>query len=510
NEYAELGGKPITPWVATAFDWFAQDSWKAAAKLTIEAGVRHSIWPPWHSRWNSLAMFHPDFYNPNKAAVVDRTGGFIVSGDPYNGIVFPGSGVPAAEGGRFPALHTGEFDRLFHGLPDGFAKTRKLVLQPRLGIAYAMNPKTAIRGGAGAFANRTMINRDTALGGNAPFQPQQLVINGSADAPGGATKRQFPFTMTIQDPLFKIPMAWNWNVTVERELPWATKAEVGYVGRRGIHNQRKRNINQLLPGTIQSNPGVNSNALRPFQGMGIISISENSGASYYNGLQLSVERRFSRGLQFGAAYTYSHNNDNGSDLTELLPNAYDDRDYYGTSGLDRPHVLICHYIYELPFLRGSGWLHHIMGNWEISGINQFQSGAPFSVRTGNDIAGVGGGSGSQFYNLVGDPYIEPTGFTDSAVWFNKAAFARPAAGTFGKQPKNLLYNPSFWSWDMGLRKNFVVSEHQKLQARWEVFNVPNHPNWGGADANPTSGTFGLVTGKTGDRRVMQLALKYFF
>jgi len=510
NEYAELGGKPITPWVATAFDWFAQDSWKAAAKLTIEAGVRHSIWPPWHSRWNSLAMFHPDFYDPNKAAVVDRTGGFIVSGDPYNGIVFPGSGVPEAEGGRFPALHTGEFDRLFHGLPDGFAKTRKLVLQPRLGIAYAMNPKTAIRGGAGAFANRTMINRDTALGGNAPFQPQQLVINGSADAPGGAAKRQFPFTMTIQDPLFKIPMAWNWNVTVERELPWATKAEVGYVGRRGIHNQRKRNINQLLPGTIQSNPGVNSNALRPFQGMGIISISENSGASYYNGLQLSVERRFSRGLQFGAAYTYSHNNDNGSDLTELLPNAYDDRDYYGTSGLDRPHVLICHYIYELPFLRGSGWLHHIIGNWEISGINQFQSGAPFSVRTGNDIAGVGGGSGSQFYNLVGDPDIEHTGFTNSAVWFNKAAFARPAAGTFGKQPKNLLYNPSFWSWDMGLRKNFVVTEHQKLQARWEVFNVPNHPNWGGADANPTSGTFGLVTGKTGDRRVMQLALKYFF
>ena len=152
----------------------------------------------------------------------------------------------------------------------------------------------------------------------------------------------------------------------------------------------------------------------------------------------------------------------------------------------------------------------MLGNWEISGINQFQSGAPFSVRDGNDIAGVGGGSGAQFWNLVGDPYIEHAGFTDSAVWFNKGAFMRPAAGTFGKQPKNILYNPSFWSWDMGLRKNFVVTEHQKLQVRWEVFNVPNHPNWGGANANPTSGTFGLVTGKTGDRRVMQLALKYFF
>ncbi len=100
------------------------------------------------------------------------------------------------------------------------------------------------------FANRTMINRDTALGGNAPFQPQQTVINGSADAPGGATPRQFPFTMTIQDPVFKIPTAWNWNTTVQRELPWSTTIEVGYVGRRGIHNQRKRNINQLPAGTL--------------------------------------------------------------------------------------------------------------------------------------------------------------------------------------------------------------------------------------------------------------------
>ena len=84
-------------------------------------------------------MFHPDFYDRSKAPVVDRTGGFIASGDPYNGIVFPGSGVPEAEGGRFPALHAGEFDRLFHGLPEGFAPTHKAVFQPRMGIAYGMN-----------------------------------------------------------------------------------------------------------------------------------------------------------------------------------------------------------------------------------------------------------------------------------------------------------------------------------------------------------------------------------
>jgi len=510
NDYSELSGKPLTPWIATALDVYAQDSWKATRKLTLEFGVRYSLWPPWHSRWGSLAMFHPDFYDPKKTALVDRTGGFIISGDPYNGIVLPGCKVPSAEGNRFPALHTGEFDRLYHCLPDGLSQTQKLLFQPRLGAAYALNSKTAIRSGLGLFANRTMINRDTALGGNAPFQLQQTVVNGVVDAPGGATKRDFPFTMTIQDPVFKIPAAWNWNFTFQRELPGSTTVEVGYVGRRGLHNQRKRNINQLQAGAVQANPGVNPNFLRPYQGLGILGISENSGASMYHGMQISIERRFSTGIQFGIAYTLSRATDNSSDLTDTLPNAYDDRGYQGIADLDRTHVFIANYIYEFPFLKGSGsLLRRVLGNWELSGINQFQSGAPFSVRNNTDNAGVGPGSGNQFYNLVGDPKIQTTAFTNSAVWFNKDAFARPAAGTFGVQPRNTLRNPGFINWDVGLRKNFPFSDVQRLQFRFEVFNLLNHPNWNGANANPTSGTFGLVTGK-GGQRTLQLALKYIF
>src|SRR5207244_2322505 len=126
------------------------------------------------------------------------------------------------------------------------------------------------------------------------------------------------------------------------------------------------------------------------------------GLSQYNGLQASVERR-AKGLQYGVAYTYSKLTDNGSDLTELLPNAYDDRDYSGTSNLDRRHVLIVNYIYDLPVLRkASGMAQKILGNWEISGVSQFQSGSPFSVRDSTDFAGVGSGSGSQFWNLAGD------------------------------------------------------------------------------------------------------------
>lgn len=510
SDYSELGGKPITPWVATSFDWFAQDSWKATRKLTIEYGVRHSIWPPWHSRWGSLAEFLPQFYDRTKAPVVDPKGGFIVSGDQYDGIVLPGCKVPDAEGNRFPILHTGQFDRLYHCLPAGLAQTHYLVFQPRIGLAYALTPKTALRAGVGMFANRTAINRDTALGGNAPFQPQQTVINGSADAPTGAIPRLFPFTLTSQDPVFKIPVAWNWNGAFQQEIGWGTTVEVGYVGRRGIHNQRKRNINQLFPGTIQANPGINANALRPFLGLGILGLAENSGVSIYHGLQVSVERRFATGLQFGLAYTLSRSDDNGSSLTDVLPDSYNDRSYYGRSDFDRTHVLILSSIYEIPFFKGSSsWSRRLLGNWELSGVFQAQSGTPYSVRKNVDYAGVGAGSGNQFWNLIGDPHLEPTSFTDSAVYFNKAAFGQPVAGTFGVQERNLLRNPGFWNTDVGLRKEFYVTETQHLQLRWEIFNVFNHPSWGGANADPTSGSFGLVTSKGGNR-VLQLALKYIF
>src|SRR5262249_58975584 len=232
--------------------------------------------------------------------------------------------------------------------PDGLAEAHKNTLQPRLGIAYALNSKTALRGGVGMFLNRTMINRALALGDNAPFEPQQLVSNGVVDNPGGAssTKRNFPFSVTMQDPNLKIPTAWNWNFTVERELPWSIKAEVGYVGRVGLHNQRKRNINQLLPGTIQANAGINVNALRPFRGLGVINLAENAGRSRYNGLQMTLERRSGNGLQIACSHSLSRSRDNASSLTDNLPNAYNDRAYYGISDFDRTHVLIINYIYE--------------------------------------------------------------------------------------------------------------------------------------------------------------------
>jgi hypothetical protein len=512
DSYAEFGLKAYTPWVATAMDLFVQDSWKATSKLNIEYGMRWSLWPPWHSKWGNLAEFLPQFYDPKTAPVINAKGGYIVSGNPYNGIVLPGNSVPSAEGGRIAALDSGQFKSLYHDLPLGLAQTQWKVFQPRLGVAYSITPRMVIRGGIGAFANRTAINRDTALGGNAPLQPQESVVNGSVDNPAGATPQQFPFNMTIQDPVFKIPTAWEWNGTFQREVGWGTTVQLGYVGRRAIHNQVKRNINQLQPGTLQANPGINTNALRPYLGMGVIDISENSGLSRYNGLQLSLQHRFTNNLQFGLAYTFSHSTDNSSSLTDVLPNAYNAHSYFGSSDFDRTNVMVVNYNYKLPFLLNRKNLAgYVLGGWEISGIYQYQSGLPYSARVSQDIAGVGTGSGNQFWNQTGSSAANVGSFTPTGlVWFNAAAFSQPAAGTFGTQQRNSIRGPSYWTTDASLRKNFAILEHLTMQLRFEVFDFLNHPNWSAPSVTPATGSFGMITGKTNDDRQLQLAVKLIF
>ena len=142
----------------------------------------------------------------------------------------------------------------------------------------------------------------------------------------------------------------------------------------------------------------------------------------------------------------------------------------------------------------------------MTGVYQYQSGSPFSVRSDDDFAGVGPGSGSQFWNLVGDPTIERGPFTDSARWFNPAAFARPTGGTFGVQPRNMLRNPPTWNFDLGIRKNVPLAGNHQLQFRVEAFNALNHPNWNQPGRTLGGSGFGEVT-SAADPRIVQLGAK---
>lgn len=282
--------------------------------------------------------------------------------------------------------------------------------------------------------------------------------------------------------------------------------EVAYVGKHSINLRGARNLNQLPVGTIQANPGINADAMRPYHGLGIITLGEYNRQSSYHSLQVSADRRFRSGLGFGVAYTFSKLMDN----TGTPYDAYNVNLMKSISSSDRPHVLNINFIYELPFLKNrKDFLGRTIGDWQVSGVVFARSGQPLSVVDSTDTAGVGPGSGSQPWNLVSDPTLSgDRGIGDA--WFNTAAFTRPAAGTFGNAGMNILRGPSFQNWDLALFKNFkLASEKLNAQFRAEVFNFPNHPLLSNPVVNPRSGTFGLVTSKFGERN-LQLALRLTF
>ncbi len=511
DDYTEFGNKPDTPWLAMGYDAYLQDSWKATRNLTLELGLRYSLWQPWMVQNGAMASFDNRYYVAASAPVIDRAGGFIVSGDRFDGIVLPGDGPTPDALAIFPNL--AGLTRLYHGLPNGFSETPKNGFQPRLGFAYAMNDKTTLRAGVGRFLNRVQINTTAAYGFNPPLSEMQTVINGTVATPGGAAVRNFPLVMAMQSPDFTNPVSWAWNTTLDRELGWSMRGTVSYVGRSATNLERARNINQLQPGTIQANPGVNANALRPFLGYSTITLYDTTGRSKYNALQTQIDRRSSK-LSFSVSYTYSRTTDNGAGRNDLLPNAFDDTGYYGISDLDRPHVMVSQLSYRFPALEGSSQVvKQVLGGWNVAGIFQAQSGSPFDVRTAVDIAGVGPGSGNQFYNTVGDPNALRVDWDDAinrATWFDKSAFAAPRTGTYATAfEKNFLRNPGFWELNMSFRKAFALAGRQHLDLRLEAFNILNRTRLGNAVSNPTLPDFGFITSRTGNR-TMQLGIQYVF
>jgi hypothetical protein len=441
---------------------------------------------------------------------MDRTTGRFLGGPRYNGVVLPGDGF---EGDVGDVANNQAVLALFRGEPRGFSETHRNVFEPRLGMSWQMNEKTVVRGSGGIFHNRVTLNDSTLLGGNPPFQPMISVNDGNVDNPAGTTN--LPFGITGQDPVFKHPTAYIWAFGIQREIPWGFTVDATYVGRRGLYLQRERNINQLREGTVQANPGVNIAALRPYLGYNAIRISENAGKSRYKSLQVSVDRRYTKGLKVGAAYTLGKSWDNGSDKRNVLWNTYDDTSFEGNSSFDRRHVFNIYYIYDLPFFRDDTTLTgKLLGGWQVSGASFFRTGTPFSITRGNDIAGVG--EGDQPVDLVGDPLaganqqFSAGNGQDDNFWFNRSAFANPTAGRFGNAPRNLIYNPGEQQWDIALFKNFGIGGPRKLQFRAEMFNFINHPNLNGPNTDITNANFGRSTGKSDSRRDVQLSLRFLF
>jgi len=517
TDYAELGQRAFTKWRSLATDIFMQDSWKPTANLTVEGGFRWVFWPPWHSTTNNIANFDPRYYDKATEAKLAIVNGTVrlTGGSRYNGISLPGDGFEN-EGNDLTVASDPAVQALFRGEPRGFADTHYNVLEPRLGMSYSLNEKTIARVSAGVFHNRVTLNDSLLLGGNPPFQPMVVVSNGSADNPsgGGSGGSDLPFAMQALDLQFKHPTAYTWSAGVQREVPGGFVLDATYVGRRGLYLQRERNINQLPNPTTLS---ANEIALqRPYKGYGVIRMGENAANSKYNSLQLSADRRYSNGLKVGVAYTLGKSEDNASGLRDVIWNNYDDSNFWGASSYDRRQVLSIYYIYDLPFWRSpTNWVQNAFGGWQISGATFMRTGTPFSITRTNDIAGVVGASGiAQPVNVSGDPMAGANGQfstgSDNNFMFNKDAFSNPAAGTFGNSTRNILRNPGDQQWDIAFFKNVAVTRAQKVQFRVEIFNFPNHPNLSGPQTDITNAAFGRSTSKDGNRRDIQLALRYLF
>ncbi len=535
DTYSELGQRAYTLFRSNLIEAFGQDNWKVNQKLTLTYGLRYSVNFPYEALWRNMSVFDPSLYDPSKAVAVDpKTGQITIgAGDRYNGMVIPGTGFPDSAKGRFPEASGSTYDYLFRGgaVPPYYSNVQYSMIQPRLGIAYQLDPKTVIRTGLGRFSTRLGVSDSIFLGGNPPFQPTANVSFGNVENPGGTSSNVLPLTVTTYPKNQANPEAWTWNITVERELPWNSVGSIGYVGRRGLHLPREVDINQPTTAVTAANPGVNLDALRPYQGYNSIRESQNVANSMYNGLQLTWNRRFSNGLMFGASYTYSRSWDDGSNQRDILPNTYDAHNLWALSSFDVTHIMMINYMYELPFFRGqTSRAAKLLGGWQISGITQFQTGTACSAIVNNDYAGVGvdgnvndcGGTG-QLWAVNGDPAVlgnfAAGGSADPSLWFQTTnpdgspIFTAPTKGTFVTGPisRNFYHDPGINNWNLGLYKKFALNERFGFQFRAEAFDAFNHPNLGGAGRNPNSAsTFGKVTGKTNDARNLQLSLRFYF
>ena len=541
DTYSEIGHRAYTIFRGNMYEGFAQDSWKTTPRLTLTYGLRYTVNVPYHAEWGNMIVFDPRFYDPNIAVTVDPTTG-LITGTPtieqlYNGMVIPGDGFPSSAQGRVPEADSGLYDGLFRGVPDHYSDIQWGDIQPRIGVAYQITPKTVIRSGGGRFFTRLGVSDSIFLGGNPPFQPNASVANGSVDNPGGGGTRAIPLVVTSQSKNFRNPEAWSWNFTVERELFWKSLVSVAYVGRRGLHLQREADINQPTVEVAAANPGVNINALRPYKGFGSIRQTDNVASSRYNALQIAWNRRYSGGLLFGVSYTYSKSMDDGSNQRDVVPDTYDTSMLWGPSEFDAHHILVFNYLYDLPFFKDRSKLTgKLLGGWQISGITQFQTGLPCSIAGPADYAGVGldsnfgCGVNGQYWVVNGDPKIIGT-FGAGGQWFattnpdGSPIFTKPVPGTFNTQHvRNLIYQPGFQNWNLGLFKAFPINDRLGFQFRAEAFNFINHPNWCGGSGcsgttniglNPTNlNTFGKVLtkggGVGGGERNLQLSLRFYF
>lgn len=487
-------------------DLYAQDSWKATQKLTINYGLRYEYQNPYTEAQNHMSNYDVA----------------------HNRILIAGLG----------------------GNSNSLVAPRKNQFAPRIGFAYQANSKTVLRGGFGFFYTPENDGREDFLTKNIPYATQASYFNTPyngylayqldagvprsttilAPTSGGyidpSTVPNGPLNVTYAlDPNIRTGYSESFNAAVERQVGSSISVDLAYVG----------SVSHALPyqiGDINQNPldGTNSYDNRLTTDLGKIQYLTDSGFGNYNSMQLKVSKRESRNLSFLASYTYSHNLDNGpapfnlGHINNDTPqDPYNLRIEYASADSDLRHNFVFSGLWRIPIGQGqryfSNWgtvTNAILGGWQLNAIYQMQSGTPVNVVRGNNPTGSSAGLRP---NLVGKPELS-RGKRTLAHYFNTAAFTNdPFSGptgdplALGNAGRNLVVGPGNINLDASIFKEVPIFEQAKLQLRMESFNALNTPHFGNPDGSVSSGTFGAITRQNGgqrDNRKVQLDVKILF
>jgi len=505
---------------------YVQDDWRATDNLTVNIGLRYQAFTPWVER-------------NNRQDNTTLIGGQLIAPD----CSLLGT-TPFSCQNSNPGLYQGTY-----GLPD---------FQPRLGFAWTparFGGKTVIRGAFTVSSYLEGTGTNLRLPINPPFSPAETLtqFNGNV-APTPTQDGIVPPTTSAGDPfagaLFRVwdshvqpADTYQWNATVQQELNNSTTVQVGYVGQRGIHLMVPMPYlqRQLLPNSacakppctlpsiyLSGNPALQSDLSQ-------ISGTASVGNMRYNALQAVLQKRYSQGLQFQVAYTYSKCMTDNSGYygtwgsTQATPanpyyqNLYDPHADYAPCYFDASHLLSAYAVYELPYGRGKRFganapkvLSAIAGGWSVNPIVSVHTGFPLALYDfGSDPTGTGSRGlrpdcSGPFQTFGRKPAFDPSsGAFTGFQWFDPTSFSAPPTGQFGTCPaQGPIRGPGYFDVDLSLQKDFRITESKRLQFRTDFVNAFNRVNLN-APATALGGNMGLINSSQ-DPRNIQFALKFYF
>ena len=527
---------------------YVDDTYKVLPNLTISAGLRYELTPPWNDTFgNNFTVdipVMPKMGDTSTTYPQSQWPFFVRQGhctNAYQGlsILWTVSATNTNPTSPPPVCSNGL-------LPDGpLIDTQYLNFAPRLGVSWSPTPTLVVRTGYGIFYSQdignayfdmarniagrvTVTNTDSASGiyGNSSL----TWTNASPGANGGATAL-IPPPYAYADALrHKTTYTEQFLLNIQKQVGQNWSFEVGYQGGLQRHLYGFLNANVPTPyGYIGSGAPTSVASRTPFPNFGLIQLVHDQGAGNYNAMSVKATRRFSNGFNLVSSYTWSKSLDDTSGIRNqgndnLFPqNSQCIACEYGRSAFDVKNRVVISALYELPFgpgklLNTNKAVGEIVGGWQVGGIFTHQTGVVGTPIDGIDNASIASAGGNfDRPNPTGaSPYLTGNARTLSD-WVNKGAYADAAPGFFGNLQRGSFTSPGLTNLDASLHKDFVMpyNEHHFLSIRFEAFNALNHPNWNEPTLNLSSATFGRITGTPtgsapGALRQLQLAAKYQF